>query len=104
MDKPAESRFSVLYSAQHKRCGNYVERADFRVATKEDLFAWSDEITLKGSVKPLPLRCDTCSEDLPPTHLRIIKDEHTLAHTVVPEVEIRGFSPEHWIVKMKEDL
>ncbi len=104
MEKSAAAHFSVLYSAQHKRCGNYIERADFRVATKEDLFAWSEEVSSKGSVQPLPLRCDACAEDLSPTHLRIIKDEYTLAHTVVPEVEIKGFSPESWLLKMKEEL
>ena len=104
MDKSVTTHFSVLYSAQHKRCGNYVERADFRVATKEDLFAWSEEVTSRGSVQALPLRCDACAEDLTPTHLRIIKDEQSLPHTVVPEVEIKGFSPESWIVKMKQEL
>lgn len=104
MDKPGESHFFVLYSAQHERCGNYIERADFRVATKEDLFAWSDEMATCGSVNALPLHCDTCAEDLQPTHLRIIENAHILAHTVVPEVEIEGFNPESWIVKMKEGL
>jgi hypothetical protein len=104
MDQPSESHYFVLYSAQHKRCGNHIERADFRVATKEDLFAWSDEIALHGSVKALPLHCDTCAEDLQPTHLRIINNTRIISHTVVPEVEIKGFNPENWIVKMKEVL
>ena len=103
MDKSSETHFFVLYSAQHERCGGFVEREDFRVATKEDLLAWSDEMAMNGSEHPLPIRCDTCAEDVQPTHLRIMKDADTLAHTVVPEVEIRGFNPESWIQSLKRE-
>ena len=104
MDKTHESSFFVLYSACHQRCGRFVERTDFRVVTKHDLFEWSNDIATNGSFRPLPLHCDSCSEDLEATHVRIIKDGDPVPRTVVPEVEIKKFKPDNWIVTMKEDL
>jgi hypothetical protein len=102
MDTSHETHFSVLYSALHKPCGHFIERADFRVVTREDLFAWSDDMASSGKVQPLPLHCDACAEDVNATHLRIIKDADAVAHTVVPEIEIRRFNPEDWILKVRE--
>jgi hypothetical protein len=104
MEKHRETHFFVLYSAHHQPCGHFIERADFRVVTRDDLFAWSSDMASTGSVQPLPLHCDSCSEDIRPTHLRIIKDSESAAQTVVPEIEIRKFNPEDWIFKVKEDL
>jgi hypothetical protein len=104
MDKTHESSFFVLYSACHQRCGHFVERTDFRVVTKRDLVAWSQDMSTNGSFQPLPLHCDTCAEDIQPTHVRIIKDGDPLPHTVVPEVEITKFKPDDWIINLKEDL
>jgi hypothetical protein len=104
MDKTHESSFFVLYSACHQRCGQFVERTDFRVVTKNDLFVWSQDMSASGSFQPLPLHCDTCAEDVQATHVRIIKDGNPIPRTVVPEVEIKKFRPEDWIVKIKENL
>jgi hypothetical protein len=104
MDKTLESSFFVLYSACHQRCGRFLERADFRVVTKHDLFAWSKDISANNSFQPLPLHCDVCAEDIQATHVRIIKDGDPVSHTVVPEVEIKKFKPEDWIVKITEEL
>ena len=93
MDETGDPHFFVLYSAQHSRCGHFVEWADFRVVTKDDLLAWSRDMATSGSLQPLPLRCDRCSEDVQATHLRIIKDVYPIAHTIVPEVEIKRFNP-----------
>jgi hypothetical protein len=99
MDSPNETHFLVLYSAHHERCGHFIERADFRVATKEDLIAWSHDMATGGSAHPLPLHCDNCAEDLQATHIRIVKDADPIAHTVVPELEIERFNPDSWILK-----
>jgi hypothetical protein len=99
-----DSHFFVLYSAQHSRCGHFIERADFRVVTKDDLFAWSRDTAATGSVQPLPLHCDRCSEDVQATHLRIIKDVYPVARTIVPEVEIKHFNANDWILKVNKDL
>jgi hypothetical protein len=99
-----DPHFFVLYSAQHSRCGYFIERADFRVVTKEDLFAWSRDTATAGFVQPLPLHCDRCSEDLQATHLRIIKDMYPIARTIVPEVEIKHFNANDWILKVNKDL
>jgi hypothetical protein len=104
MDKVRESFFFVLYSAHHKRCGQFVERPDFRVVTHQDLVAWSHDMTMQGSVQPLPLHCDTCAEDIQPTHIRIIKDADSIPHTVVPDIEIASFNPDDWILKVKGDV
>ena len=104
MTNPYDAHFFVLYSAQHGRCGHFVERADFRVVTKDDLFAWSRDAAAAGSVQPLPLHCDCCSEDIEATHLRIIKDVYPVARTIVPEVEINHFNAEDWILKVNQDL
>jgi len=104
MENKHETHFFVLYSAHHQPCGHFIERADFRVATREDLFAWSTDMANTGSIQPLPLHCDSCSEDVHPTHLRIIKGLDSVAKTVVPEIEIRKFNPEDWILKVKEGL
>jgi len=104
MDKTHESSFFVLYSACHQRCGHFVERTDFRVVTRLDLVAWSRDMSTNSSFQPLPLHCDTCAEDIQPTHVRIIKDGDPLPHTVVPEVEIKKFKPDEWIINLKEDL
>jgi len=101
MNAPPESHFFVLYSAHHKRCGHYLERADFRVITKADLDAWSRDLTVNGLVNALPLHCDSCSEDVQPTHLRIIEDAHLMPRTIVPEIEITKFNPHDWILKTK---
>jgi hypothetical protein len=37
------------------------------------------------------------------THVRIIKDAHSIPRTVVPDVEIKSFHPDDWILKIKED-
>jgi hypothetical protein len=55
-------------------------------------------------MQPLPLHCDSCSEDVHPTHLRIIRGLDRVARTVVPETEIKKFNPEDWILKVTEDL
>jgi hypothetical protein len=102
LDNDHHSHFFVLYSARHQRCGQFVERTDFRVVTREDLFAWSEDVTHNGSVQPLPLRCDACSEDLQATHIRILHDAQSVARTVVPEVEIQQFHPNDWILKLKQ--
>lgn len=102
MEKQHETHFFVLYSAHHQPCGHFIERADFRVVTREDLFAWSSDMATTGSVQPLPLHCDSCSEDLHPTHLRIIRDSDSVTQTVVPEIDIRTFNPEDWIFKDKK--
>ena len=104
MDKTHDSHYFVLYSAQHSRCGHFVERADFRVVTRDDLLAWSRDTATTGSLQALPLRCDWCSEDIQATHLRIIEDVYPTAHTIVPEVEIRRFNPHDWILKVNKDL
>lgn len=104
MDTHHESHFFVLYSAHHKRCGHFIERADFRVVTREDLDAWSRDMTAIGSVQPLPLHCFTCAEELQPTHIRIIEDSDPIAHTIVPEVEISHFKPNDWILRVKQGL
>ena len=99
-----DPHFFVLYSAQHTRCGRFIERADFRVVTKDDLFAWSRDTVTTGFVQPLPLHCDRCSEDVQATHLRIIKDIYPIARTIVPEVEIRRFNANDWILKADKGL
>lgn len=104
METQHETHFFVLYSAHHQPCGHFIERADFRVVTREDLVAWSSDVATTGSIQPLPLHCDSCSEDVHPTHLRIIKGLDAVARTVVPEIEIRKFNPEDWILKAKEVL
>lgn len=104
MEKHRETHFFVLYSAQHHPCGQFLERADFRVVTRDDLYAWSRDTAATGSVQPLPLHCDSCAEDIHPTHLRIIKDSDSLPKTVVPAIEIRKFNPNDWILKISEDL
>jgi len=104
MGNSYDSHFFVLYSAQHRRCGNFIERADFRVVTKADLFAWSRDTVTTGSVQPLPLHCDRCSEDVEATHLRIIKDVYPIARTIVPEVEIKHFNANDWILKVNKEL
>ena len=104
MEKNQESSFFVLYSAYHKRCGQFVERADFRVVTREDLLAWSKDMAKTGSVQPLPLHCDTCAVDVRATHIRILKDADSIQRTVVPDIEIGHFKPDDWILKTKEDF
>ena len=104
MDETGDPHFFVLYSAQHSRCGHFVEWADFRVVTKDDLLAWSRDMATSGSLQPLPLRCDRCSEDVQATHLRIIKDVYPIAHTIVPEVEIKRFNPHDWILNVNREL
>ena len=104
MGSSYDPNFFVLYSAQHSRCGRFIERADFRVVTKDDLFAWSRDTASTGVVQPLPLHCDRCSEDVPATHLRIIKDVYPVARTIVPEVEIKQFNANNWILKVDKDL
>ncbi len=104
MDKDRESFFFVLYSAQHQRCGRFVERTDFRVVTHDDLLAWSRDVTSNGAVQPLPLHCDTCAEDLQATHIRILKDADSVPHTVVPDIKIANFNPDDWILKMKGEV
>ena len=104
MAKVYDPHFFVLYSAQHGRCGHFIERADFRVVTKDDLFAWSRDAATTGFVQPLPLRCDRCSEDVQATHLRIIKDIYPVARTIVPEVEIKHFNANDWILKVNKPL
>jgi hypothetical protein len=104
MGNSHDPHFFVLYSAQHRRCGHFIERADFRVVTKDDLFAWSRDTATKGSVQPLPLHCDQCSEDIEATHLRIIKDIYPVARTIVPEVEIKNFNANDWILKVNKEL
>jgi hypothetical protein len=104
MNSYRDPHFFVLYSAQHSRCGRFIERADFRVVTRDDLFAWSRDTAITGLVRPLPLHCDRCSEDLPATHLRIIKDVYPVARTVVPEVDIKHFNATDWILKVNKDL
>ena len=102
MDSPQNAHFFVLYSARHQRCGQFVERTDFRVVTMEDLFVWSEDVTRSGAVQPLPLRCDACAEDVAATHVRILHDGQSVARTVVPEIEIHRFHPEDWILKLKQ--
>jgi hypothetical protein len=104
MERIRETHFFVLYSAQHQPCGQFFERADFRVVTRDDLCAWSRDMAATGSVQPLPLHCDSCAEEFSPTHLRIIKDADSLTKTVVPAIEIRKFNPNDWILRIKEDL
>ncbi len=104
MGNSSDSHFFVLYSAQHRRCGHFIERADFRVVTKDDLFAWSRDTATTGFVQALPLHCDRCSEDVQATHLRIIKDVYPVARTIVPEVEIKHFNANDWILKANKDL
>ena len=104
MENSHESHFLVVYSAQHERCGQFIEREDFRVVTKEDLFAWSRDMATSGSSHPLPLHCDLCAEDVQATHIRVIKDADSAAHTVVPEVDIKQFNPDDWILKAKQVL
>jgi hypothetical protein len=104
MDNLYIPHFFVLYSAQHSRCGHYIERADSRVVTKDDLFAWSLNTGTSGCIQPLPLHCDRCSEDVQATHLRIIKDVYPVAHTIVPEVEIKRFNANDWILKATNEL
>ena len=104
MDKAHESSFSVLYSACHQPCGRSVERTDFRVVTKHDLFVWSLDMSKNDSFQPLPLHCDACAEDVQATHIKIVKDGEPVPRTVVPEVEINKFRPEDWIVKITENL
>lgn len=104
MEETLSAHFFVLYSAHHPPCGHFIERADFRVVTREDLFAWSNDIAASGGVQPLPLHCDACAEDFHPTHVRIIKDADASAHTVVPEIELKKFNPEDWILNVKHDL
>jgi hypothetical protein len=104
MNTPHDPHFFVLYSAFHERCGHFLERADFRVVTKEDLFAWSRDMAAVGSVQPLPLHCNLCAEDIQPTHLRIIKDSDPHVYTVVPEVEIKRFNPNDWILKVGREI
>jgi hypothetical protein len=104
MGSAEDSRFFVLYSALHSRCGHFVERADFRVVTEDDLFVWSRDMTNSGLIQPLPLRCDQCAEDVPATHLRIIRDDYPLPHTVVPEVKIKHFNPNDWILNPNKHL
>lgn len=94
-----DSHFFVLYSARHGRCGQFVERADYRVLSKNDLLRWSKDLGANGLVKPLSLHCAACAEDFVPTHLRIIEDIDPTARTVVPEIEIRKFNPSDWIIK-----
>lgn len=104
MDKTHESSFLVLYSACHQRCGQLVERTDFRVVTKHDLLAWSRDMNTNSSFQPLPLHCDTCAEDVQATHVRIVRDGNPISRTVVPEVEIKKFKPEAWLIKIQETL
>jgi hypothetical protein len=104
MDKTHEPSFFVLYSACHQRCGRLVERTDFRVVTKNDLDVWSKDMTTNASFQPLPLHCDTCAEDIQATHVRIVKDGDPIPRTVVPDVEIRRFRPEDWILRIQETV
>jgi len=104
MSRIHEPAFFVLYSACHQRCGRFVERTDFRVVTKNDLLEWSRDFVTPGSFQPLPLHCDRCAEDVTATHVRIIKDADPAPRTVVPEVEIKKFNPEDWLVSLHEDL
>jgi hypothetical protein len=101
MNSPRESHFFVLYSARHSRCGHFLERADFRVITKDDLIHWSHDMAAKGLASTLPLHCDACSEDVPPTHLRVVEDANLMPRTIVPEIEITKFKPDDWILKTK---
>ena len=96
---PHEPYFFVLYSARHHRCGQFIERADYRVLSKQDLLAWSSDLGANGTVKALSLHCAACSEDFSPTHLRILEDLDPSARTIVPEIEIKKFNPYDWILK-----
>jgi hypothetical protein len=89
----------VLYSSRHHRCGQFIERADFRVQSEDDLLAWSRDLNNNGTVKPLTLHCVACSVDFSPTHLRIIEDIDPKPRTLVPEIEIKHFIPQDWIAK-----
>lgn len=104
MERNSVTHFVVLYSAHHPSCGRYIERSDFRVVTREDLFAWSNDMRASGGVQPLPLHCDACAEDFYPTHVRITRDATASVHTVVPEIEIKKFNPEDWILNATHDL
>jgi hypothetical protein len=67
--------------------------------TKDDLVAWSNDLTVNGLVSALPLHCDSCLEDVQPTHLRIVEDADLMPKTIVPEIEITKFNPHDWILK-----
>ena len=99
MTNSRESHFFILYSARHQRCGHFIERADYRVVSKDDLIAWSRDLTSNGKPKILSLHCDKCAEDISPTHLRIIEDTEPVTRTVVPEMDLRRFDPKDWILK-----
>jgi hypothetical protein len=101
MDKTHDPSFFVLYSAHHQRCGQSIERTDFRVVTRQDLFAWSRDLAANGSVQPLPIHCDTCAEDVQATHVRIVKDTDSIPRTIVPGVEIKSFHPDDWLLKIE---
>jgi len=96
-----DPHFFILYSARHHRCCQFVERADYRVISKEDLFAWSQEVAARGSVEALSLHCDACAEDFSPTHLCILEDTDPMGRTVVPEMEIEKFNPSDWLLKSR---
>lgn len=99
MIAPKKPQLFVLYSARHHRCGLFLERADYRILSKEDLQAWSHDLTSNGKLKTLTLHCDVCAEDIPPTHVRVIEDSDPKATTLVPEVEIKKFKLADWIIK-----
>ncbi|MEX1276316.1 MAG: hypothetical protein WEB62_07930 [Bacteroidota bacterium] len=96
---PREPHVFVLYSSRHRRCGQFIERADYRVLSENDLLTWSRDLNTNGTIKPLTLHCVACSEDFPATHLRIIEDIDPKPRTLVPEIEIKQFNPRDWIVK-----
>lgn len=98
MNAPEKPLFFILYSARHERCGEFLERADYRVITKEDLLKWSRGMLPETRPNILPLHCDKCSEDIVPTHLRIIADTDVSVQLVVPEIEIKKFNPRDWIL------
>ena len=104
MNNAHEPSFFVLYSACHQRCGRLIERTDFRVVTKQDLLQWSRDFAVPESFQPLPLHCDACAEDVPATHLRIVRDADPTPRTLVPEVEIKKFNPDDWLVKLHGDF
>src|SRR3989304_151521 len=89
-----EPHVFVLYSSRHDRRGRFIERADYRVLSENDLLTWSRDLNPNGTVKPLTLHCVACSEDFPPTHLRIIEDIDPVPRPLVPEIEIKNFIPQ----------
>ncbi|MBI3586712.1 MAG: hypothetical protein HY088_06250 [Ignavibacteriales bacterium] len=98
MDAEEKPLFFVLYSAHHERCGEFLERADSRITTKEDLLRWSQGMLPGMQPDTLPIHCYKCAEDVTPTHLRIIAEVGSTVQSVVPEIEIKKFNPGDWIL------